>query len=97
MTIVYVQRGVGGAIIGVFGVAQPGYADDAIDDDHADVAVFRNRPQPEPRNLAAEVDALKAQIARTEAAEAVLIEKAIVTKGEIDAKVPAREVGDVKG
>lgn len=47
---------------------------------------------PEPRDLAAEIDTLKAELRRTKAAEAVLIEKAVVTKGEIDAKVPEIDV-----
>lgn len=53
---------------------------------------------PPPRDLAAEIDTLKADLARAKAAEAVLIEKAVVTKGEIDAKVtevseiPVKEV-----
>lgn len=45
-------------------------------------------PPAAPRDLAAELDAIKADVARTKAAEAVLIEKGAVTAAEIDAKVP---------
>lgn len=54
-------------------------------------------PPLPPRDVAAELDALAAKVARAEAAEAALIEKAIVTKGEIDAKLPAIDVAAVKG
>lgn len=53
-------------------------------------------PPAPPRDLAAELDAIKADVARTKAAEAVLIEKGTVTAAEIDAKVPAREVGAIE-
>lgn len=53
-------------------------------------------PVVTPRDLAAELDAIKADVARTKAAEAVLIEKGTVTAAEIDAKVPAREVGAIE-
>lgn len=52
---------------------------------------------PAPRDFAAEIDDLKAKLARAEAAEAVLAEKNIITKGEIEAKLPAREAGAIKG
>lgn len=52
-----------------------------------------DQPPAAPRDLAAELDQLKADLARAKAAEAVLIEKSVVTKGEIDAKVP--EVGEI--
>jgi len=45
-------------------------------------------PATPPRDLAAELDAIKADVARAAAAEAVLIEKGAVTAAEIDAKVP---------
>lgn len=54
-------------------------------------------PPPPPRDLAAELDALAAKVARAEAAEAVLIEKGTVTAGEIEAKLPARDAGAIKG
>lgn len=95
MTIVYAQRDHQGAVIGVYRARQPGLAEEAIDEQAADVAAFRDRPPPAPRDLAAEIDAIKGEIARARAAEAVLIEKAVVTKGEIDAKVTAREAGEI--
>lgn len=79
--------------------------DDPRNPDWRDYQAWRaagNQPDPPPpapppaRDLAAEVDALKAKLARAEAAEAVLIEKGTVTKGEIDAKLPARETGDIE-
>lgn len=97
MADLYVQRGAGGAIIGLFAGPQPGIATEAIDAAHPDAAAFRARPDPAPRDVAAELDALAAKVARAEAAEAALIEKAIVTKGEIDAKLPVREAGEIKG
>lgn len=48
-------------------------------------------PPPEPRDLVAEIDALKARNAKLEAA---LAAKGVVAKEEIDAAAPAR--GDVK-
>ena len=96
MATVYVQRSQQGAIVGMFGARQPGLAEEAIDDRAAEAVAFRDRAEPAPRDLAAEVDALKAKLARAEAAEAVLIEKGTVTKGEIDAKLPTREAGAVE-
>lgn len=96
MASVYVQRNQQGAIIGLFRAPQPGVAEEAIDDRAADVVAFRDRADPAPRDLGGELDALKAKLARAEAAEAVLIEKGTVTKGEIDAKLPARETGDIE-
>jgi hypothetical protein len=39
MSTVYVQRS-GGAVVGVYAVAQPGIAEEPISDSHADVAEF---------------------------------------------------------
>lgn len=93
----FIERAQDGTIKGVYARPQPGYAEEEIPDDDPAVLAFQTRPAPEPRNLAAEIDALAAKLARAEAAEAALIEKAIVTKGEIDAKLPAIDVAAVKG
>lgn len=45
-------------------------------------------PPPPPRDIAAELDALKTDARRAKAAEEVLISKAVVTRKEIDDKVP---------
>lgn len=57
MTTVFVQRDTGKVIVGVYANPQPGYAVEAIADDHADVVAFRNPPAPAPKTAA---DKLKA-------------------------------------
>ena len=89
----YVERAEDGTIKGIYARPQPGYAEEDISADDPAVLAFLNNTKPAPRDLAAEIDSLKAKLTRAEAAEAVLIEKAVVTKGEIDAKVP--EVGEI--
>ena len=92
----YVERAQDGTIKGVYARPQRGYAEEELADSDPAVLAFQARPAPAPRDLAAEIDALKADVARTKAAEAVLIEKGTVTAAEIDAKVPAREVGAIE-
>lgn len=84
----YIERAQDRTIKGVYTAPQKGYAEEEIADDDPAVLAFLARQSPAPRDLAAEIDALKAEVARAKAAEAVLIEKSIVSKGEIDAKVP---------
>lgn len=87
---VFVERRAG-AVVGVYAVRQPGYAEEEIADDHPEVVAFRDRPSPAPRDLAAELDALAARLARQDAIEAVLVEKGTLTKGEVDDKLPRGE------
>lgn len=89
----YVERAPNGALKGVYAARQKGYAEEELRDDHPDVVAFRDRALPQARDIVAELDALAAKVERAAAAEAVLIEKAVVTKSEIDAKVP--EVGEI--
>lgn len=89
----YVERAPDGTIKGVYRIIQRGYAEEEVADDDPAVSAFLARQSPAPRDLATEVDAIKTELRRTRAAEAVLIEKAIVTKTEIDDK--AAEVGEI--
>lgn len=89
----FVERAQDRTIKGVYAVPQKGYAEEEIADDDPAVLAFLSRQSPAPRDLAAEIDTLKSELRRARAAEAVLIEKSVVTKGEIDAKVP--EVGEI--
>lgn len=43
--IVYVKRNGGNKVVGVFRVLQPGIAEEAIDDQHADVVAYFNPDQ----------------------------------------------------
>lgn len=45
MSTVYVQRRAG-SVVGVFACPQPGLAEEAISDSHADITDFRNPPVP---------------------------------------------------
>lgn len=91
----YIERAQDGKIKGVYAVRQPGYAEEELSGNDPAVLAFLSPPPP-PRDLAAEIDTLKAELRRTKAAEAVLIEKGTITAAEIDAKVPAREVGAIE-
>lgn len=44
----YVQRDGSNAVSGVYAVAQPGLAEEWLEDDHTDVVAFRNPPAPPP-------------------------------------------------
>lgn len=46
--IFFCERDGGGKIKGLYANRQPGYAEEAIDDGHPDVAAFRNPPPPPP-------------------------------------------------
>lgn len=89
----FVERALNGAIKGVYRIIQHGHAEEELADDDPAVLTFLSRQSPAPRDLAAEIDTLKTELRRARAAEAILIEKAVVTKSEIDAKVP--EVGEI--
>jgi hypothetical protein len=52
--MVYVQRK-DGKVIGVYANAQPGYAEEFLEEDHADVVAFRN-PSPSSANVNVERD-----------------------------------------
>jgi hypothetical protein len=41
--MMYVQRDESGTLVGVFANPQPGYAEEPLPDDHAEVATFFNR------------------------------------------------------
>jgi hypothetical protein len=61
---VFIERTPDGAIKGVYANKQPGYAEEAMPADHPDIAAFMARvAAPPPRDLLAELDALKAQLA----------------------------------
>ena len=52
--MIFVERNAGGKITGVYAVAQKGYAEEELPDDHADVIAFRNPPQRAPTKDRAE-------------------------------------------
>lgn len=59
----------------------------AAEDAARDVEEAAAAAAERPRDLYAEIAALTAKLARSEKLEAVLIEKALLAKGELDAKV----------
>lgn len=84
----YVECNPDRTIKGVYGPRQPTIADEEIDDAHPGVIASRSRAAPPPgRDLAAEIDALKADLARAKATEAALIAKGTITRGDVDARV----------
>lgn len=40
----YVERNQDGVVVGIYANAQPGYAEEWLEEDHADVVAFRNPP-----------------------------------------------------
>ena len=97
MATVYVQRSQQGAIVGMFGARQPGLAEEAIDDRAAEAVAFRDRAEPAPRDLAAELDALKANVARAKAIEDAAVKKGVLTRAEVDAEVKPVSAEVVRG
>lgn len=83
---VFVERSLAGAIVGIYSMKQPGYAEEEIPETHPDVVAFRSAVVAPARDVFAEIDAIKAKLARASAVEAVLIDKGTVTAAAIDAK-----------
>ena len=79
----YVQRDENGRVIGHFANPQLGYAEEELGDGHPDLLAYEaSRVSPAPRKT--DLDALRE----------LLIEKAIITQAEIDAKrAEAKEIG----
>lgn len=56
----YVERDGSGNVVGVYQNRQPGYAEESLPADHADIAAFKNRASPKPEITARElVEVLK--------------------------------------
>lgn len=90
------KAGPGSPIASAHQEPQEGYTQEQLDDTKsAELQAFLASAAGTPRDFAAEIDGLKAKLARAEAAEAVLVEKGAVTKGEIDAKLPVRGEGEI--
>lgn len=54
-------------------------------------------PPPAPRDLAAELDALKANVARAKAIEDAAVKKGVLTRAEVDAEVKPVSAEVVRG
>jgi hypothetical protein len=76
-----------GAIVGVYANPQPGYAEEQVADKAPEVQAFRDAILAPPRDLAAEIDALKAKAARTDAIEAAAVKAGVLTQKQINDEV----------
>lgn len=73
---VYVERDENKNIKGVYANAQPGYAEERLPEDHSSIVAYRASRVPSPRQEKETLSKLTA----------LLIEKGVVTKAEVDAK-----------
>jgi hypothetical protein len=79
----YVQRDGNNAVCGLYANAQPGYAEEYLEDDNSEVVAYRNSaPVEAPRDPLAELDALKA----------ALVKKNVVSDKDIEAEAVALDL-----